>query len=343
LTPTKLSNFKFKAISAGNHHTVALDFNNQLWSFGSNFHGQLGLGAIEQQATPTKISFAAFNLPDLQFKSIAAGISHTVAIDFNNDIWVFGSNVIGQLGLGDTIDRFIPEKIPNLKGKFIVAGLNHTLVMDLANSLWVFGSNEFGQLGLDVQTEILTPMEIEEFKVKFISTGNYHTVALDFNNNVWVFGANDSGQLGLGDNRARFTPTQIPSRAFGLPNFKAKAIVAGGAHTVVLDFNDEVWTFGNNRHGQLGLDDKNNRAIPTKIPAGAFGLPKFKDIFAGGYHTMAIDFNNAVWVCGSNADGQLGLGDKKNRSIPTKIPNFKANEIAAGRFHTVALSDYNFM
>jgi alpha-tubulin suppressor-like RCC1 family protein len=342
--PTKLSNFKFKVISAGDYHTVVLDFKDEVWTFGNNRYGQLGLGDENFRATPTKISFAAFNLPDLQFKSIAAGGAHTVAIDFNNDIWVFGSNAVGQLGLGDTRARFIPEKIPNLKGKFIVAGMNHTIVMDLTNSLWVFGSNEFGQLGLNVLfPAILTPMEIEGFKVKFISTKYNHTVALDFNNNVWVFGANSSGQLGLGDNRARFTPTQIPARVFGSPNFRAKAIVAGGAHTVVLDFNDEVWTFGNNRYGQLGLYDENFRAIPTKIPAGAFGLPKFKNIFAGGYHTMAIDFNNEVWVCGSNADGQLGLGDNKNRSIPTKIPNFKANEISAGRSYTMVLSDYNFM
>jgi alpha-tubulin suppressor-like RCC1 family protein len=117
---------------------------------------------------------------------------------------------------------------------------------------------------------------------------------------VWVFGGNNSGELGLGDTNTRLIPPKIP-------NFNVKSIVAGTNHTVALDFNDEVWinlknpivfvrTFGRNYSGQLGLNDRRITITPTKIPSGAFGLPKVKSIFAGEDRTMAIDFNNDVWV-----------------------------------------------
>lgn len=56
-------------------------------------------------------------------------------------------------------------------------------------------------------------------------------------NNVWGFGLNNHGELGLGDNRKRNVPTRIP-------DLKAKQIVAGFAHTLVIDVDDNLWSCG---------------------------------------------------------------------------------------------------
>jgi alpha-tubulin suppressor-like RCC1 family protein len=341
-TPTKISNFKFKTISAGARHTAVIDFNNDIYVFGENQYGQLGLGDNYNRHIPTKISFSAFALPDIKFKSIYAAGFRTVAIDFNNDIWVFGNNQFGQLGLGDTQNRVIPTKLPDLKAKSISINASHSIVIDFTDSLWVFGENECGQLGLGDTANRLTPIKIENFKFQFVSAGNCHTAALDFNNEVWVFGYNRHGQLGLGDINNRLTPTKIPSQAFGLPAFRVKLIVAGGYHTVALDFNDEVWTFGYNAYGQLGLGDTINRSTPTQIASGAFGLTKVKSIFAGYYQTMAIDFNNDVWAFGTNVFGQLGFRSSLDILNPKKIPYLKAYDLALGDEHTAAISDYHF-
>jgi alpha-tubulin suppressor-like RCC1 family protein len=274
-----------------------------------------------------------------------------LAIDYNDNIWGFGANQYGQLGLGGTEDRVRPTKLHNLKAKSISTNQTHTIVIDLTDRIWVFGNNEAGQLGLGTTTDTLTPIEIKNFKFKFASAGLSHTVALDFNNKVWVFGSGSRGELGLGDTNGRLIPTKIPSQAFGLSNFKVKSIMAGGYHTVALDSNDEIWTFGSNGSGQLGLNDRRQRLKPTKIPYEDFGLTNFKvkSIFAGVNHTMAIDFNNDVWVFGNNHNGKLGLRRSHNPLRPEKIPsealgvpNFKANHLALGDYHTVAISDYEF-
>jgi len=47
----------------------------------------------------------------IAIKQVAASSGHTVAIKTNGELWVWGWNDSGQLGLGDTIDRFIPEQV----------------------------------------------------------------------------------------------------------------------------------------------------------------------------------------------------------------------------------------
>jgi alpha-tubulin suppressor-like RCC1 family protein len=136
LTPTLIPNFKFKSIVAGYEHTVALDFNNYVWinfpcgknpivvvrTFGGNEYGQLGLGNRRHRLAPTKIH-------DFKCKSVSAGAEHTMALDFNGDVWGCGSNKLGQLGIGYKQDGLEPTKIENFKAKYVIAGGLHTIAL----------------------------------------------------------------------------------------------------------------------------------------------------------------------------------------------------------------------
>ena len=98
--------------------------NNEVWSFGGNYYGQLGLGDNINRYTPTKI-------PNIIAKSVSYGNFHTVIIDMNNDIWSFGWNCYGHLGLGDNIYIYIntPTKIPNISAKYVSCGYFHTVII----------------------------------------------------------------------------------------------------------------------------------------------------------------------------------------------------------------------
>jgi alpha-tubulin suppressor-like RCC1 family protein len=84
----------------------------------------------------------------MQSKYISCNGSHTILIDMNDNVWAFGHNVHGQLGLGDTIQRNTPTQLIGVKTKNISCGNNHTIVIDLNNNLLGFGNNEEGTLGL---------------------------------------------------------------------------------------------------------------------------------------------------------------------------------------------------
>ena len=67
----------------------------------------------------------------------------------NGDVLVFGSNLYGQLGLGDNQNRNKPELLmtdPEIKQ--IICGGHHTMIWRNNGDVLVFGYNEEGQLGL---------------------------------------------------------------------------------------------------------------------------------------------------------------------------------------------------
>jgi alpha-tubulin suppressor-like RCC1 family protein len=95
----------------------------------------------------------------------------------DDDVWVFGMNYVGQLGLGDD-DRSTPIRIPNLKAMFVSDGLFHTILIDLNDDVWVFGWNNYGQLGLGDQQDRYVPTQVPNLKAMFVSAGYYHTIVI---------------------------------------------------------------------------------------------------------------------------------------------------------------------
>jgi alpha-tubulin suppressor-like RCC1 family protein len=83
--------------------------------------------------------------------------------DYKNSMHIlaFGSNIDGQLGLGDHRDRNSPIQISNLKAKYFSTGDTHTIVIDIENNVWIFESDLYGQLGL-----VIIKTEISQHKYK---------------------------------------------------------------------------------------------------------------------------------------------------------------------------------
>ena len=94
---------------------------------------------------------------------------------------------------------------------------------------------------------------------------------------------------------------------------------SGQHHSLFIDKFGSVWGCGYNGDGQLGTRnsfDKVNK--PEKI--NNLEMP-ISSISAGYQFSLFLDVDRSVWTCGSNANGQLGLGDTESRNIPVKIPN----------------------
>jgi alpha-tubulin suppressor-like RCC1 family protein len=99
-----------------------------------------------------------------------------------------------------------------------------------------------------------------------------------------------------------------------------------------------VYTWGDNDDGQLGLGDhgdSTNRNVPTEVP----GLNGMVAVAAGSNHSLALSKNGTVMTCGSNDDGQLGLGDTDDRDTFTVVAGLRGVvDIDAGRFHSIAVT-----
>jgi alpha-tubulin suppressor-like RCC1 family protein len=271
----------------------------------------------------------------------------------NYNIISFGSNKFGQLGLNTKEVRTInpqwetkqilsdklgyPENLYNptiipKKFKFIACGQLYTMMIDLQDDVWVCGENEYGQLGL-AETKIRCESQrLGNMKAKSISCGYAHTMIIDMDDNIWGMGYNKYGQLGLGDIENRNVPV-LMSWNPGNQN-KVKDVKCGEYHTIILDLNNNIWSFGRNLNGQLGLGDTKSRIIPTQI--NTFKLIP-KSICCGGFHSFIVDSNDNIWTFGNNIFGQLGLGDIEDRHTLTLL-SIKIKQIACGGFHTVIIS-----
>ena len=163
--------------------------NNDIWIFGNNYRGQLGLGDRKNRNIPTKIRSLSEN--SIYAKYVSCNSYHTALIDMNNEVWVFGSNLYGQLGLGNHKSKDIPTKITNIYAKTVSCGFLHTVIIDMNNDIWTFGDNRHGQLGLvdKVWSNIPTKITIDSsgesglavrsnIIARSVSCGGNHTVII---------------------------------------------------------------------------------------------------------------------------------------------------------------------
>jgi alpha-tubulin suppressor-like RCC1 family protein len=189
------------------------------------------------------------------------------------------------------------EGLPKVKA--IAAGGFHSLALTESGEVYAWGWNEYGQLGLGDTEDRLTPTKVEGLpRVKAVAAGYDHFLALTESGEVYACGDNVYGQLGLGDTENRLTPTKVE----GLP--KVKAIAAGGispvqsivvaSHSLALTESGEVYAWGYNADGQLGLGDTEDRLTPTKVE----GLPKVKAVAAGYDHSLALTESGEVYAWG---------------------------------------------
>lgn len=92
-------------------------------------------------------------------------------------------------------------------------------------------------------------------------------------------------------------------------------ISTGYQHSIAIDNEGNLWTWGRNKEGQLGDGTTNNRAVPQKIMNGT----KFKRVYAREYSSLALDINGNLWSWGENVDSVLGDGTTTDRLTPVQI------------------------
>nr|AAI34575.1 RPGR protein [Bos taurus] len=264
------SKFWFKrdipiSLSCGDEHTAITTGNNKLFMFGSNNWGQLGLGSKATVNKPTCIKA----LKPEKVKFVACGRNHTLILTGGGQVYATGGNNEGQLGLGDTDERsafhLISFFTSQHKIKQLSAGSNTSAALTAEGELYTFGEPESGKLGLP--PKLLVNHKVPQLvpgiseKVIQVACGGGHTVVLT-EKAVYTFGLGQFGQLGLGT----FTfETSEPKVIESVKDKKISHVCCGENHTALITESGLLYTFGDGRHGKLGLGMENftNQFVPT--------------------------------------------------------------------------------
>ncbi|KAL6107277.1 uncharacterized protein ACO6RY_10950 [Pungitius sinensis] len=194
-----LCNIPVSQVACGSQHSVALTKGGQVYTWGQNSRGQLGLGSSK---TCTDSPRRLGGLSALPLVQVAAGGEQSFALCVSGAVLGWGRNHRGQLGLGDTTDRPKPTPVCYLntkKSSHISCGKEHTAVLTKDGAVFTFGSGQYGQLGHNSFCDELRPRLVAELlgaKVTKIACGWHHTLVLTESRKVYSFGEGELGQLG---------------------------------------------------------------------------------------------------------------------------------------------------
>jgi alpha-tubulin suppressor-like RCC1 family protein len=312
------------AIAAGSSHSLALTGSRELWAWGANWSGQLGVGTTD----PSNIPVLLAGLSDVV--NVTGGGEHTLAVRSDGTVWAWGANWSGQLGDGTTDDRLSPVPVAGLTDVVAVAaGYEHSLALKSDGSVWTWGGNAHGQVGDGTSDDRLTPIQVSGLTDAIaIAAGSSHSLALTSDGTAWAWGGNWSGQLGDGTYSEQWTPVPIS----GLSD--VVALAGGGEHSLAATSDGSVWSWGANWSGQLGEEPNGERTTPGLVS----GLADIVALAAGAEFSLAVQSDGRVWSWGANWAGQLGDGTTQNRFTPAVVPGLAdIVAVAAGSSHSLAL------
>eukprot|EP00890_Picochlorum_soloecismus_P000192 jgi/Picsp_1/1173/NSC_04654-R1_protein uv-b resistance 8 len=148
-----LSPVRIVSIAAGAQHSVALSETGQIWTWGCSLHGQCGLGSITKSVTEPRL---VSSLGPLRCTSVSAGLFHTLCCTESGDVYSWGGNQDGALGISSFETHLEPVLVDLLgeNGRIISkvsAGARHSLALCQNGDVFAFGCGKFGQLGVNLK------------------------------------------------------------------------------------------------------------------------------------------------------------------------------------------------
>ncbi|TNN89469.1 putative E3 ubiquitin-protein ligase HERC3 [Liparis tanakae] len=304
--------------------------------WGNAKDGQLGIG-IERNPMFEPSNSHVFSGRGL--KEAACGGQHSMFLLHDGSVYTCGSNSCGQLGHSK------PGTFPELVGALdtqtitmVSSGRSHSMAVNEQGQVFAWGSGEEGQLGLGTaEAAVRIPRLVKrlcEQRISQVMCGNQHCIALSRDGQLFTWGQNTSGQLGLGKGE----PSMLfPHPLKSLSGIPLAQITAGGDHSFALSLSGAVFGWGKNRAGQLGLNDKQDRAVPCHIKF--LRSQKVCYISCGNEHTAALTKDGGLFTFGEGSWGQLGHGSTNNELLPRRVLELMGTEVSqitCGRHHTLA-------
>ena len=327
----------FSKISVSNTHSLAIKTDGTLWSWGSNFYGELGDSTnVNNRTIPTQIGNSN------NWLSISAGDGYySVALKTDGTLWAWGRNNFGQLGDGTIVNKNIPIQIgTDNNWTQIATGDSYTIAIKLNGSLWAWGNNNFS-LGNGLTQSSLLPIQVSTVLNWLQATASQkNTFGLRNSTSqsyglLSTWGNNNNGQLGDGTTIDRTTPYNVGgvNPATNWVKFKTS-----GLHTFAINTSSKLWAWGDNLYGQLGNGTTTDLNSPIQI-----GTDNWSKIEASNSRTYGIKTNGTLWAWGRNNFSGiklLGVGNTFNSQYDAPIQIGTDNnwiDISSRGLHSIAI------
>lgn len=322
----------FADVATGNDHTIAVDRSGNLWAWGDNTHGQLGLDPATTPSItePYQITWIG---DGTKYTNVYAVGNTSFALDTTGKLWGFGVNTNNLISSDDSVtESYVKLDVfgeTAINPKHIAIAKDHAYAIASDSKVYAWGKNkndilQVGETNDLVKAPTLTSINLLKFdstnnknvelKATTIYAGAEHTIIVDDEGYLWTWGANTYGQLGLGHNETVKVPTEVVLKKNNV-TVKVETASVGDYHTVVIDQLGGLWTYGSNSHYQLGFKELNGKAIDSLNTPYAYHHEEidYTHAFAFGNSTYAVDLDAKSYVFGENTEYQLGFESEESK------------------------------
>ena len=326
--------------TADGYHLLILTSTGKIFSTGNNQAGQIGDGTTTSRSSIVEVGSGTTWAKIFAFGSGARGFS--AAITTGGDLYVWGWNGTGNLGLGDTTNRSSPT-LNNLFGgadvdsmsateghQFNTPGVNgaHSAFLLVDGRVYTAGDNRNGQLGTGNLTQYTVPQEITSLGSDNIQVlaagGSPHGVTYVRKSNpthgVYATGWNGYGGLGVGDTTSRNVFTLVIGSTIN-QGVAEMHVIGNDQHLgfVVRHVNGYVYSTGYNGYGSLGLGDNVDKTSLSwvSVSLNQF-LPVALCVVGNSYEAAfgVLTENGQYLQTGYGGNGQNGDEDQQNVCVP---------------------------
>ena len=268
-------------VVCGAHHTLCVTATSLVFAWGDNSYGQLGVGDVRNRKSPALVN----GLWALPVRQLAAGVNHSAALTSNGFLFTWGDGRRGQLGLPlsteeatmAAMSRTASERrrhARRVNQRFVQTMLD----MGIPEEQAALALMETGNVGVEVAAEWLfsVPPDVLESHLSFDDVLDSPSASLD----AVVSSVHHSGVVTI--------PRRVPLQ-------KVRAVAAGGNHMLACSDN-EVYSWGCNEYGQLGVgsfvDEKHPQLVTCLDRHGITQLA------AGSRHSVFLSVDGSVYACG---------------------------------------------
>eukprot|EP00051_Salpingoeca_urceolata_P019316 m.280386 g.280386 ORF g.280386 m.280386 type:complete len:516 (-) comp19399_c4_seq3:152-1699(-) len=278
---------------------------------------------------------AEYSLMQRQFAraTIAAGAYQSLFARLDC-VYAFGAGNLGQTAIPERVDRHTPH-VAHSGGETVVctsAGSAHSAFVLANGRCFVFGDGRYHQLGVgDIGVHVQpVALDLGNHQIHSVSCGACHTLFL----------TNKGRVLLCGNFHTEIHRTPQIVHHPRLDTVRVRQVSAGLVHSAILTEEGDVFTWGNNAHGQLGHASTSDAEQPTHVTA--LDSQKVVALSAGSLHTACICLSGDVYTWGCGARGRLGHGTEISQHTPTRVDALLGKRIAsvvAGDELTVLLTE----
>lgn len=342
-----------RPVAHGWDHSLLADASGRVYARGCNRLGQTDPTSYDEvQAASEPPYLPAWRLmrplAGVEVTQVAAGEFHSLALAADGSVWSWGGNSDGQLGIGACSPHSGPACI---LGPASAAQRSADVSTHSTRTVPSAESDVGGREGSSAAYQQAWASE----PCCHVAAGGRHSAVTARSGRLWTCGWNAYGQLGTGETcTAVATPTPVAALG-GLVVVQA---AAGLGHTLALTDCGDVYAFGWNADGQLGIGSDVASPLPVLVECGALESEGVAAVSAGARHSAVLGAAGSLFTWGLNNCGQLGPleeaggncrqegvgGCAKSKNEPARVQltdssgqRCKALGVQCGRWHTVVV------